>query len=187
MRDYKGFGKAPSRCCRPSACPPRPAPVAEAQSYALIADDSDAHENGLRRSQGGLSRRHSRPGSDAVAAAKVTALTGIDALSHALESYVTTKRNPLSQMFRPGGLEAARKQSGKGAGQPRRPGGPRRHADGGLPGRHRHRELDARRLPCLRQPADGPLRHHARPGHRHPAAARDPFQCQGVGDRSTAN
>ena len=31
--------------------------------------------------------------------AKVTALTGIDALSHALESYVTAKRNPLSQMF----------------------------------------------------------------------------------------
>jgi alcohol dehydrogenase len=31
--------------------------------------------------------------------AKVTAITGIDALSHALEAYVTTKRNPLSQMF----------------------------------------------------------------------------------------
>jgi alcohol dehydrogenase len=31
--------------------------------------------------------------------AKVTALTGIDALSHAIESYVTTRRNPVSQMF----------------------------------------------------------------------------------------
>src|SRR5437879_3434533 len=31
--------------------------------------------------------------------AKVTAITGIDALSHAVESYVTTKRNPLAQMF----------------------------------------------------------------------------------------
>jgi alcohol dehydrogenase len=30
---------------------------------------------------------------------KVTALTGIDALSHALESYVTSKRNPVSQIF----------------------------------------------------------------------------------------
>src|SRR5436305_745203 len=30
---------------------------------------------------------------------KVTAVTGIDALSHALESYVTTKRNPVAQMF----------------------------------------------------------------------------------------
>ncbi len=29
----------------------------------------------------------------------VTAVTGIDAVSHALESYVTTRRNPLSQMF----------------------------------------------------------------------------------------
>jgi alcohol dehydrogenase len=31
--------------------------------------------------------------------AKVAAVTGIDALSHAAESYVTTKRNPLAQMF----------------------------------------------------------------------------------------
>jgi alcohol dehydrogenase len=31
--------------------------------------------------------------------ARTTALTGIDALSHAVESYVTTKRNPLAQMF----------------------------------------------------------------------------------------
>ena len=31
--------------------------------------------------------------------AKVTAITGIDALSHAVESYVTTRRSPLSQMF----------------------------------------------------------------------------------------
>jgi alcohol dehydrogenase len=31
--------------------------------------------------------------------AKVTAITGIDALSHALESYVTLKRNTLAQMF----------------------------------------------------------------------------------------
>src|SRR5262249_34879845 len=30
---------------------------------------------------------------------KVTAITGIDALSHAVESYVTTRRNPLAQMF----------------------------------------------------------------------------------------
>src|SRR5262249_42780012 len=30
---------------------------------------------------------------------KVTAITGIDALAHALETYVTIKRNPLSQMF----------------------------------------------------------------------------------------
>jgi alcohol dehydrogenase len=30
---------------------------------------------------------------------RVTAITGVDALAHALESYVTTRRNPLSQMF----------------------------------------------------------------------------------------
>lgn len=31
--------------------------------------------------------------------AGVTTATGIDAISHALESYVTTKRNPISQLF----------------------------------------------------------------------------------------
>src|SRR5207253_152869 len=31
--------------------------------------------------------------------ARVTAITGIDALSHALEAYVTTRRNRLAQMF----------------------------------------------------------------------------------------
>src|SRR5207302_5505683 len=30
---------------------------------------------------------------------KVTALTGIDALSHAIESYVTANRSPVSQIF----------------------------------------------------------------------------------------
>ena len=42
--------------------------------------------------------------------------------------------------------------------------------------RHGDRELDARRLPRLRQPADGPLRHDARHRDRHHAAARDPLQ-----------
>ena len=41
----------------------------EAQSYALIADEQDAPEDGLRRPQGRLPRRHPRPGSDGLAAA----------------------------------------------------------------------------------------------------------------------
>ena len=49
-----------------------------------------------------------------------------------------------------------------------------------------HRELHARRLPCLRQPADGPLRPDARHRHRHPAAARDPLQRAGGRRRCTA-
>ena len=59
----------PSRCCRRSACPTTAGTGSEAQSYALIADEQDAPENGVRRPQGRLSRRHPRSGSDRVAAA----------------------------------------------------------------------------------------------------------------------
>ena len=40
----------------------------EAQSYALIADETIAPEDGLRRQQGRVPRRHPRPGADRLAA-----------------------------------------------------------------------------------------------------------------------
>src|SRR5436305_1869181 len=39
------------------------------------------------------------PGVTVSQPAKVTAITGIDALAHAVETYVSTRRNPLSQMY----------------------------------------------------------------------------------------
>ena len=63
----------------------------------------------------------------------MTAVTGIDALSHALESYVTTRRNPLSQMFAREAWRLLERNLETVLRQPDRPGSPRRHADGRLP------------------------------------------------------
>ena len=69
MADYKGFGKATKPMLPSIGVPTTAGTGSEAQSYALIADEKIAPEDGLRRPQGGVPRRHPRPGSDRVAAA----------------------------------------------------------------------------------------------------------------------
>src|ERR1700757_1842882 len=71
----------------------------EAQSYALIADERTHMKMACGDRKAAFRVALSDPGVTVSQPAKVTAITGIDALSHALEAYVTTKRSPLSQMF----------------------------------------------------------------------------------------
>jgi len=113
--------------------------------------------------------------------AAVTAITGVDALSHALEAYVTTKRNPVAQMFAREAWKLLEANLGSGAGAARRHRGPRRHAGRRLPRRHGDRELDARGDARLRQSPDGPLRHHARRRDRHSPAHVVRFNASTVG------
>src|SRR6516162_1815020 len=99
MADYKGFGKAAKPMLPSIGIPTTAGTGSEAQSYALIADE-DTHMKmacGDRKAAFWVAILDpaltvSQPG-------KVAAVTGIDALSHAAESYVTSKRNPLAQMF----------------------------------------------------------------------------------------
>ena len=106
----------------------------------------------------------------------VTAVTGIDAIAHAVESYVCTRRNPLSQMSRCAAWRLLEPNFETVLREPDDLAARGRDADRRLPRGHGHRERDARRLPRLRQPADGPLRHDARHRRRHHAAARHPLQ-----------
>jgi alcohol dehydrogenase len=99
MADYKGFGKATRPMLPSIGVPTTSGTGSEAQSYALIADARTHmkmacgdHKAAFRVSLLDPELTVSQP-------ASVTASTGIDALSHAVESYVTTKRNSLSQMF----------------------------------------------------------------------------------------
>src|SRR3974390_728020 len=99
MSDYKGFGKA-TRPMLPSIAVPTTAGTgSEAQSYALIADESSHMKMACGDRKAAFHVAILDPEVTVTQPPIVTALTGIDALSHAVESYVTSARSPLSQMF----------------------------------------------------------------------------------------
>ena len=99
MRDYKGFGKAHKTMLPSIGIPTTAGTGSEAQSYALIADDKTHMKMACGDRKASFRIAILDPEVTVSQPAKVSALTGIDALSHAIESYVTTKRNPLSQIF----------------------------------------------------------------------------------------
>src|SRR5215475_6647610 len=71
----------------------------EAQSYALIADESTHMKMACGDRKAAFRIALLDPEVTVSQPAKVTAITGIDALAHAVESYVTAARNPVSQLF----------------------------------------------------------------------------------------
>jgi alcohol dehydrogenase len=99
MTDYKGFGKA-TRPMLPSIAVPTTAGTgSEAQSFALIADEATHMKMACGDRKAAFRVAILDPAVTVSQPPKVTAITGIDAMAHAVESYVTTKRNPLAQMF----------------------------------------------------------------------------------------
>jgi alcohol dehydrogenase len=99
IADYKGFGKAKKPMLPSIGIPTTAGTGSEAQSYALIADDKTHMKMACGDRKAAFWVAILDPELTVSQPAKVTAVTGIDALSHAAESYVTTKRNPLAQMF----------------------------------------------------------------------------------------
>src|SRR6185295_10640620 len=99
MVDYKGFGKATKPMLPSIGVPATSGTGSEAQSYALIADEKTHLKMACGDRKAAFATAILDPEVTVTQPLKVTALTGIDALSHALESYVTTRRNPVSQMF----------------------------------------------------------------------------------------
>ena len=99
MEDYKGFGKAKKPMLPSIGIPTTAGTGSEAQSYALIADEKSHMKMACGDRKAAFHVAILDPEVTVSQPAKVTALTGIDALAHALEAYVTSARNPLSQMF----------------------------------------------------------------------------------------
>ena len=99
MADYRGYGKA-RRPLLPSVGVPTTAGTgSEAQSYALISDP-ETHEKMACGDPGASFRAVILdPGLLPTAPPAVVATSGLDAVSHAVESYVTTRRNPLSAEY----------------------------------------------------------------------------------------
>ncbi len=99
MADYKGFGKAKKPMLPSIGVPTTAGTGSEAQSFALIADEKTHLKMACGDRKAAFVVAILDPELTVSQPHKVTALTGIDALSHALESYVTTRRNKLAQMF----------------------------------------------------------------------------------------
>ena len=99
MRDYWGIGKATEPMLPSIAIPTTAGTGSEAQSFALIADAKTHMKMACGDKKAACRVAILDPALTLSMPASVTAATGIDAISHALESYVTTKRNPISQLF----------------------------------------------------------------------------------------
>ncbi|GIW84915.1 MAG: iron-containing alcohol dehydrogenase [Thermogemmata sp.] len=99
MSDYKGFGKA-SRPMLPSIGVPTTAGTgSEAQSYALITDEKTHLKMACGDRKAAFRIVLLDPELTLTQPQQVTAATGIDAIAHAVESFVCTRRNAFSQML----------------------------------------------------------------------------------------
>ena len=99
MEDYWGSGKA-SRPMLPSIGIPTTAGTgSEAQSYALIQHEETHHKMACGDPKAKFRAVILDPCLTTSMPRAVTAISGIDAISHSIESYVCTARNPVSQMF----------------------------------------------------------------------------------------
>lgn len=99
MKDYRGYGKARGRLLPSIGVPTTAGTGSEAQSYAIISD-AETHAK-MACGDPGIAFRVVilDPALTTSQPRLVTAIAGFDAISHAVESYVTTKRTPVSELF----------------------------------------------------------------------------------------
>jgi alcohol dehydrogenase len=99
MRDYRGFGKA-ARPMLPSIGVPTTAGTgSEAQSYALISDSETHAKMACGDPKAAFRVAILDPELTLTQPPAVAAIAGYDAISHAVESFVTLRRNEISDLF----------------------------------------------------------------------------------------
>lgn len=109
VNDYKGYGKATRPMLPMLGVPTTAGTGSEAQSYAVLSD-AETHTKMACGAPGAAFRiALLDPELTVTAPRAVTAASGIDAVSHAVETWVTTSRSPLSDVF---AREAWRQLSG---------------------------------------------------------------------------
>ncbi|MFM8471309.1 MAG: iron-containing alcohol dehydrogenase [Limisphaerales bacterium] len=99
MQDYWGVGKAKKPMLPLIAIPTTAGTGSECQSAALIADAQTHQKMACLDPKAAARVAILDPALTVSQPHRVTACTGIDAIAHAVETAVTTKRNPLSQVF----------------------------------------------------------------------------------------
>ena len=99
MQDYLGYGKVTRPLLPMIGIPTTAGTGSEGQTYALISD-AETH---LKMACGDRSAAFRVALLDPVLTLSqprsITATSGFDAIAHAVETFVTTKRNPLSEVF----------------------------------------------------------------------------------------
>jgi alcohol dehydrogenase len=98
MADYKGHGKAAKPMLPSVGVPTTAGTGSEAQSYALITDEKTHLKLACGDKKAAFRVAILDPEVTVSQPRTVTAVTGIDAIAHAIESFVCTTRNPISTM-----------------------------------------------------------------------------------------
>lgn len=99
VKDYWGVGKALKAMLPMIAVPTTAGTGSETQSFALISDAKTHVKMACGDKKASCRIAVLDPELTVTQPPRVTALTGIDALSHALETFVTSRRNPVSLAF----------------------------------------------------------------------------------------
>ncbi len=99
MHDYRGIGKATTDMLPMIAVPTTAGTGSEAQSFALISDSESHVKMACGDPRAACRVALLDPVLTLTQPPSVTALTGIDALSHAVETYVTKPRNAISLTY----------------------------------------------------------------------------------------
>ncbi|MEM6472025.1 MAG: iron-containing alcohol dehydrogenase [Planctomycetota bacterium] len=99
IHDYHGVGKATSEMIPMIAVPTTSGTGSEAQSFALISDADTHVKMACGDPKAACKIAILDPTLTLTQPRSVTALTGIDAISHAIETYVTNRRTPMSVTY----------------------------------------------------------------------------------------
>ena len=99
MEDYQGVGKATGDLLPMVAVPTTGGTGSETQSFALIADETTHMKMACGDKRAACRVALLDPECTLSQPAAVTAATGIDAISHAVETYVTSACNSVSRAF----------------------------------------------------------------------------------------
>jgi alcohol dehydrogenase len=99
MRDYRGHGKALKPMLPSIGIPTTAGTGSEAQSYALISDPQTHAKMACGDEKAAFRIAILDPALTVSQPAQVTAIAGYDAISHAVEAYVTKGRTSVSELF----------------------------------------------------------------------------------------
>jgi alcohol dehydrogenase len=99
IADYRGYGKARTPLLPMIGIPTTAGTGSEAQSYAVIADAATHMKMACGDPSAAFRAAILDPALTLSAPREVTAMAGYDAIAHAVETAVSTRRNPLSDTF----------------------------------------------------------------------------------------